>query len=244
MVGSASLGKCSCGGACAELMVNEGDETGFFGRVPGAFAYPLRRRGLAMLAAGVLLLFLVDLTLWIPLLGLIVLLVSTGYYLSFLMQNVADTAGGRAEEGPEWPSVQDLGDDTVRPFFRFVALVVLSFGPALAALIFGAPGGVQAGLLVLGLIYAPMAFMGVSVFRTVAALDPRLVVPSILRIPGQYLVAALLVLGLYAIAHVIPTEGNLVAITVGRFAALYLAVVETRILGLLYRANQDVLGWF
>jgi ABC-type sulfate transport system permease subunit len=127
--------------------------------------------------------------------------------------------------------------------------------PALAVSLFVAhdnpwagPGKVAATLF--GCACFPMAFLAVSMFDSVAALNPLLIFPSILRIPLQYVVTVLLLAGVLALRwkgeafleRLLPLP-FLVRIVYG-FAGLYLLTVEMRILGLLYLANKDRLGWF
>ena len=95
-----------------------------------------------------------------------------------------------------------------------------------------------------------MAFMAVSVSDSMAAANPLLVIPSILRIPLQYLLTVLLLGSVLALRwageafleSLLPMP-FLAGIILG-FVSLYLFTVEMRILGLLYLANQDRLGWF
>ena len=111
-------------------------------------------------------------------------------------------------------------------------------GPALVAAI------------LFGCVCFPMAFLAVSMFDSVAAVNPLLVIPSILRIPLQYLLTVLLLGGVLALRwageafleNLLPIP-ILAGIVLG-FAGLYLLTVEMRILGLLYLANKDRLGWF
>jgi hypothetical protein len=109
-------------------------------------------------------------------------------------------------------------------------------------------------MILIGCIYFPMAFTAVAMFDSVAAVNPLLVVPSIMKIAGSYFLtiaifAAVLVLQWLA-DTVLPAVlqvgfgGRILFWIVSNFVGLYLLVVEVRILGLLYRARQEELGWF
>jgi hypothetical protein len=127
-------------------------------------------------------------------------------------------------------------------------------------------------LFALGCLYFPMAFLAVAVLDTVAAANPLQVVPSIFRVPLEYLVAVIAlagVLGMYALGNVVllelfPRESVIHPMLVRRGAAspsiaqmlemfavrafwglasLYLLSVAMRILGLLYVTRKEKLGW-
>ncbi len=80
-------------------------------------------------------------------------------------------------------------------------------------------------------------------------MNPLLVIPSILKIFPAYLVACLFlglivgvkVLGQFLLGLIpVPFVPNLI---VG-FLSLYFLTVQMRVLGLMYHANREHLGWF
>lgn len=89
--------------------------------------------------------------------------------------------------------------------------------------------------------------LGMAMFDNMAALDPRLVIPSILRVPGAYLVVCAIFFGTFAASSLgdswLFARMRLVSLTLGQFLAIYLAMVATRVLGLLYFTNRDRLNW-
>lgn len=98
--------------------------------------------------------------------------------------------------------------------------------------------------LVLGGAVFPMAFLAVTMFDTLGALNPLLIVPSILKVPLAYLVT-LAMFGAIFVANwaaftllsmVLPIP--IVPEIIGSFADLYLTAVEMRILGLLYLSQH------
>src|SRR5205807_3578868 len=106
--------------------------------------------------------------------------------------------------------------------------------------------------LIFGCLYFPMAFLAVAIKDTVMAANPLVVVPSILRVPVEYLVTAILAVGVFASRW----AGDAVSTLMGQrslmttsmsemflmfglralwaFVSVYLLTVTTRILGLLY----------
>jgi hypothetical protein len=146
-------------------------------------------------------------------------------------------------------------DDLLAPFLQFLGTVAACFLPVVAVSLFVPrdhpwAGPALAAAILYGCVCFPMALLAVSVFDSVAAVNPLLVIPSILRIPLQYLLTVLLLGGVLALRwtgeafleNLLPIP-ILVRIVFG-FAGLYLLTVEMRILGLLYLANKDRLGWF
>ena len=94
-----------------------------------------------------------------------------------------------------------------------------------------------------------MAFLLVSMFDSLAALNPLMILPSIAKVPFEYLVtiaifAAVVVArwaGNWALTQVLP---GLLASFLSAFVSLYLVTVGMRVLGLLYRCCSARLGWF
>jgi hypothetical protein len=104
--------------------------------------------------------------------------------------------------------------------------------------------------LVLGCVLFPMAFLAVTLFDSLTALNPLLLVVSILKIPSAYLFAVLILLtgvGVSWLGDLFLTKLMPIPILPGivsQFVGLYLATVEMRVLGLLYWTKQGELGWF
>jgi len=103
---------------------------------------------------------------------------------------------------------------------------------------------------VFGCVYFPMAFTAVAMADSVVAVNPLVVIPSIMKVLGQYLLTVV-VLGLILLIRwllfrlletILPIP--LLPTVITSLLGLYLLVVEMRILGLLYRTNKDRLGWY
>ncbi len=95
-----------------------------------------------------------------------------------------------------------------------------------------------------------MGMLALSMFDTLAALNPIALTASFLRVPLQYLVAAAAfeaVLLLYwfaegAVQGLVPVP--FVPSLISSFLNLYVLSVAMRILGLLYACNRERFGWF
>lgn len=236
-------------------------ETGFFGRLPGAFIYPFKGSGLLVLiAATVVFAVLAQLS---GLFALLLKLAAIGYLYTF-MQNIIHATAAEEKEMPDMPGFDDL----FAACFRFIATVVLCFGLPVGLGIAKAFFEVEIapalilGAVVLGCLYFPMAFLAVAMKDDLMAANPLVVVPAMLKAPVEYLVTALLLSGVFALRF----AGDLVSRTAGGIAfstrdistvlfifagrafwslcSIYLLTVTMRILGLLYVAKKRQFGWF
>jgi len=228
-----------------------------------AFAYPLRGSGWMLILGGTSLLVLVDLALsfagFAGILGLLAMLILSlfggGYIFSYLKSVILTSAQG-SDEMPDWPDFNDWGTDVILPFFQCLGLLTFCFGPTLGLLVYaGLQGNSQLaigaiGLGLLGVGYFPMAMLGVSMFDGLVGLSPAVVAPSIVIVLGHYVVAtAVLVTISTAGAALVVLMEWLVPVPVvsgllGYPVFFYAIVVESRILGVLYRTNEPRLGWF
>lgn len=94
-----------------------------------------------------------------------------------------------------------------------------------------------------------MAFLGVAVFSSLAAVNPILIVPSVLKVPLQYFLTCVLLGFVLAVRWagdgiltlLIPIP--IVPDVISGFVGLYFLTVQCRILGLLYYCNHNRLAW-
>jgi hypothetical protein len=256
----------ACGVECAPLGAPPArvvpQAQSFAGRLGGAFLYPFKGNGVILLASGTIFYAILNAASFFAqfagIFGMAVVLLLTvfgaGYLICYLRRILTSSAIGQ-EEMPDWPDVSEFSEEILAPFLQLLGTVLACFLPALAVSLFvphGHPwaGPALAAAMLYGCVCFPMAFLAVSVFDSVAAVNPLLVIPSILRIPLQYLLTVLLLGGVLALRwagealldNLLPIP-FLTRILLG-FAGLYLLTVEMRILGLLYLANKDRLGWF
>ncbi len=254
-----------CGSECVSLALRSpARPLNFFAAVLPAFKYPFIGDGLMLLLGGTFFFGFLDAANYISrhafLYGMRALTVRAvvftfilgiGYLFAYLKNVIAATAAGD-QRMPDWPEFSEWQADIVSPMFQFVMIAVLSFGPALALHLWfeGDYPWLVALVALLGCFYFPMAFLGVAMFDTLAALNPLFIVGSIVRIPREYLVAALVFTGILALrwlsesglARLLPVP--LVPALVADLLGLCLLIVEARILGLLYRSRGTALGWF
>ena len=158
---------------------------------------------------------------------------------------------------PDWPEFTDFGS-VASPFFQLLGTVIFSFSPAIALTIYaltateGGPwlGWTTTAAIIFGCLYFPMAFLAVAMYDSVGAVNPLLIIPTILKIPLEYLVTV----GLFAIILLVRWLGNkllpgilpvpVLPSLLSNLLGLYLLTVEMRILGLLYWTKKREFGWF
>ena len=170
-------------------------------------AMPLRILGLTLLfPAAVALGFLLPVFVGEQLTSLLQytpVLIALGLFLAYAQKILLHSAGG--EEDPP-----DLFDDAftmlaagTQGFVRIGALCVLFIGPSILAFSLGLPIGLQAVLIVAGLVYLPMAILGVTVLNSWEAIAPRTVGRGIaVDLPG-YLKLSLI----FGLAVSLPATG-------------------------------------
>jgi hypothetical protein len=257
----------ACGVECSMLepaQAQAAPDRSFFSQACGAFAYPLKGDGVILLICGGFLFLLIDgaafLARFAFIYGLIALIFLTVFgvgYLTRFLQNIVVTSARGENEIPDWPDLTDYSSEVTTPFFQMLGIVVFCFAPAIGLTIYAIFSGGGAWLgwattasIFFGAIYFPMAFTAVAMFDSLGAVNPLLIIPSILKIPKEYALAiALFVvililrwLGekvlpeLLGIPYILPS-------IIANFFGLYLLAVEMRILGLLCRTKKDELGW-
>jgi hypothetical protein len=236
----------------------------FFEETRNAFKYPVLGDGLFLLFGGSFFFGFLDVANYVSRHGfqyglrammmrvtIFTFIFGTGYLFSYLKKIIASTAAGDRNM-PDWPEFSEWHGDIVAPMFQFLLLTVLCFGPALAVYVWSEgdyPWLVWLAALV-GAIYFPMAFLGIAIFDSLAALNPKFVVGSILRVPREYTIAVAVFCGSIAIRQVLEfVLGKLLKIPlaptlIADLIMIYLLMVEARILGVLYFSEQHTLGWF
>ncbi len=257
-----------CGGECnwlsAWLLRPQQEERSFYQLLPGAFLYPFQGDGIILMIVGTLFYVFVEFVAKAPafaIIGkgavLVIFVFAYGYLFAYQMRIIASTIDGR-EEMPDWPDFMGM-EDVGRPFVQVLVTVLVcvlpgamslfvfkeqDWGPALAVAFF-----------CLGALYLPMAFLAISLFDALEVLNPLFIFPSILRVLREYMVAfgvlaASVLLNIiidFLLERFVPTNDLAILMLSGLFSGFvgfYLLTVEMRILGILYRTQQDELGWF
>jgi hypothetical protein len=240
---------------------------GFFMRVPGAFVYPFRGFGVAVLLIAVAVFGGMDYLLNMGILGgpFGWVIRASVYGLLFLfMQNIIYTTTSDETEALGFPDASGLFGAA----FTLGATVLVSFGLAIGlfvATVFfdvAIPPVAIGGAVILGCLYFPMAFLVVAMKDTVVAANPLIVIPSIMKIPFQYLIASILLMSVFGVrklGDILSSAASHVTLStrarteflmsvgmqaIMSFVGIYLLTVSIRILGLLYNANKEKLGWF
>ena len=234
---------------------------GFFARLPEAAIYPFKGSGLLVLIAATLVFAGLDAVSGGWLFSLIKIM-AVGYLYSF-MQNIIHATAAEEAEMPELPGFDDL----FAACFRFVATILLCFGPPIALLVatlFEVPIPMSAIIVtaVLGCLYFPMAFLAVAMKDNIMAANPLVVIPAILKVPGEYLIAAILLTGVFGLRLLGDSlSGEMESVSlrtrkmstlfmsfgvraIWSFASVYLLTISMRILGLLYVTKKHKFGWF
>src|ERR1051325_10851123 len=100
---------------------------------------------------------------------------ATGYLMAYMMKIITSTTQGE-KAMPDWPDFTDWSDVS-GPLFQAIGTVLACMAPALLILFFvddyKIPLFLIAGLI--GGIYLPMAFLAVTMFDSLAAINPMLV---------------------------------------------------------------------
>ncbi len=244
--------------------------------LPDAFVYPFRGSGVLVLIVAAIIFAALN---WlsggtryglIPVTfgwTLLFSMMAVGYFFAYMQTILHSTAAGD-KEMPPLPSMADFWSDIMVPCFQLIGLMIVCFGPAIAVAIWMVVGE-QSSLVpaliaavAFGCLYFPMAFLSVAMLDTIFGVNPIQVIPSILKVPLQYLVTIILlglVFGMRSMGdEMLPmlfprglsthNMSKLFAFLALKafwgVGSLYLLTVSMRLLGLLYFTNKEKLGWF
>ncbi len=221
-----------------------------------ALAYPFRGDGIIILIAGTLFFSLLGMgsMVLVRFTGLVGLFCS-GYLLITLREIVQASAMGE-DKIPAWPTFNPATwvMDFLRPCLNLAGTIFVCLGPGAILLYYNAwsPDSTRAGLaialLIGGAAYLPMALLAVAMTSSLVGLDPRVVIPSIAAIPFRYagallLFAGILVLNLLAQLLVANARLGILSALLNGFFSLYFAVVQARVLGLIYYTSRHRFRW-
>ncbi|MDB6122265.1 MAG: domain containing protein [Pedosphaera sp.] len=254
-----------CGAEC--LPVNplllkpkdEDEDKTFFALLPKAFKYPFQGDGWILMVTGTIFYLFVDFIAHAKAFGglfvLAAVLVTTifafGYLFSYMTRIILTTADG-AKQMPDWPDFLSWGDVMV-PMFQLVVILAACFSPMLIISLISIENPWMMNFilpaLVLGCLYLPMGMLAVALADTVLALNPLVLVPSMLLVYREYIVACgvlFVILLVQGAINFTLSKLNLFIIPglIGGAFGWYFLTVEMRILGLLYRTKKQELGWF
>ena len=226
------------------------EEKPFFPEIFKAFLYPIREGGIWIVIIGGIFFWVAQLIAAMSLFGLLMTIFISGYFSAYMIKIINSSAFGHTKL-PDWPDFMDFFESILRPFFLVFVTSVVSFLPAVLYMFFmiprGAPPNVFYALIIFGLLYQPMGLLAVAIYNTITALNPLLVLPSILRILAEYIVTCVvLILLIYArqIASIfIVAFVPFVSMPIISILTLYFLAVQMRILGMIYYTSRERLGW-
>ena len=235
-----------------------GPSPGFLQQIPGAFGYPFKGEAYLYI---VIVVALGNVQLLLPgpfgLLALFLELVISCYLMLLWQQVVLSTIDGE-DQFPTFPHLTLDWRAQFTVFQRYVALVLVCFGPAIVCgVIPGASGWPRQVCFGLGCLYFPMAFLAFIITDSFAVLSLVFIVRSVARTLPAYLVLAVslgLIVGALPLItpptapanHSLFSSDNMVLLTelaIGSAVDLYLFFVWMRLLGLFYREYKDTLAW-
>ena len=245
-----------CGEECLPLdsldSFRNAPEQSFFDRLPGTFSFPFKGDGFTILLSGSMFLIGVGFLQGFMSIAAIALSVFVAGYFSAYMQTIIQGAAMGDEKPPHYPDFASFRNDILQPLLLWLGCCLVCFGPALAFRIYcHFYGAVENGpligwaLLGAGALYLPMALLAVGLHESLAAINPLLVITSILRVPVEYAVCCIVLGAVFALIEAaqllnfIPIAGQFLSGILG----LYVLMVESRILGLLFRTKRKQLGW-
>ena len=211
-----------------------------------ALTYPLRGSGKYMLLWGAVLSVIASIAGFAPLFGFFAALFISGYFCATYFTIVETTAVGQSE-APQFPDVSNILEDLLWPLFKVVIVFILCSLPHLAYLLTtGNNDALATFLLVLGLIYFPMAILAVIVLGYLGAMNPMIVIPSIFRAGGSYLLAVIFLGLIYflqaTVAEALGGYFIIGGLVMGLFG-MYVMMASARTLGKVYQDRNETLGW-
>ncbi|MBI3874841.1 MAG: hypothetical protein HY300_02525, partial [Verrucomicrobia bacterium] len=249
-----------CSGKCVTLdewKKTEGEKLAresmtFRARLPGVFKYPFSKGGALLLIVGTILYLFLD---FAAMFSWKLAILAGGYLFAYMQKIVCASAFGE-EHLPDWPEFGEWWEDIARPFFMLVWTFVVSFGPAFGYMIYNVASDSEMMLAVLfplfalGFLYFPMALLAVAMSNSFLAVNPLVVLPAITRLNLEYVAATAVFFGLVLARYLCETLLHrfvpvpILPTLVSGFLALYFLSAEMRLLGLMYYANRERLGWY
>jgi hypothetical protein len=213
------------------------------GRVPDAVVYPLRGTGRGALLGGSILIGVV--LVGFPRHGLLIWCFLLPYLYAYAVRIVNATAKGDPDP-PHWPEVRVWEDEGFRSH-GLLALVGVHV-PVFACLaLWPSFPGAALALGFLSVLYVPMAWLAIAMFRTAEALNPLFIGRAVLKAPLDYAVLCMFVALLWWLDTLVHSYLRDAVAIAGPFLAaacwLYGLVMTARLLGEFYWLNRAALAW-
>jgi hypothetical protein len=258
-VGAKIVKTCrSCGVECVPVQFERPPAKSFYAGLPGAFVYPFKGAGIIILICATVAFSAMDFV------GSIFIKIALYGFVFLFMQNIIHTTTSDEEETLGFPDMSSLGGAAFQlgatimaSFWLPITLVLLKFFEVVDI-----PVEAIIASVILSGIYFPMAFLAVAMKDSVAAANPLVVIPSIMKAPVQYMITAMLLLAVFGIRRlggILSSGAGSVSMTTKDMSVFFLSIgfkglwalvnvylltVTMRILGLFYNSSKDKLGWF
>ncbi len=210
------------------------------------FVYPFRGNGISMLITGAVLIVISMVAGLGGIFGSLASLFLAGYFCATYFSIVESTAVGR-QEAPMFPDVSNVMEDLIGPFLKILGVMLISFMPAI---VYGFTTGkmdvIYEILLLVGIIYLPMAILAMIVLGNMSVASPFTVIPSIIRAGGSYWLVVVLLVVVYGLERFLENMLSgyfIVGPLIMGLIGMYVLMVSARALGVLYRKKADKLEW-
>ena len=190
--------------------------------------------------------------------GLLAVIIITGWVCAFLL-NVVVTAASGEQRIPDLGLTEGFAGGVVVPLLKFVAAGLLSFGPMIAYwAVVSYRGGtpddaISALLLGLAVFLWPIVVLMVAVGGVGGFARPDLIVITIARTIIPYIVTVLLTTvatavagaaaGLIAVSGSLFPKSGVALVVVKDVVGLYMSVVAMRVVGLYYHHFKHRFAW-
>lgn len=213
-----------------------------------ALTYPIRGSGKWIWLTCAVLSIAADLVMFAPLIGFFAWILISAYFCAIYIDLIQSTATG-GKEAPHFPEVSNIMTEVIWPWAQVILVFLLSFSPLIFyPMIFGAPNIlIEYALIAFGCTYFPMAMLAAVVCGSLRAAGPLRVIPSIFRAGGVYILAVLLLVGVYiAELQLLEMQGGgmIHSALIMAFTGPYVFMANARILGIIWRERREELGWF
>ena len=220
---------------------------GFFSRIPGCFAYPVKHGGLMRLIFGAVVLWVGALAAMYGARGLILTGPILGYFATYLL-DIANESGDGKDEIPNWPSFDFELAANFTMLNLTILLSVLPVGLYLAAMYFySLPFEYLIIPIYFSAFFLPMAMIRVCMIQSLEGVLPLPVLTSICKVPTAYFGLCLVMTALLLIQVVVVVLCGLIpyaGMFLNALVSFYFMILSMRVLGLFYFIQRERLDWF
>lgn len=210
------------------------------------FIYPFRGNGVSMLITGAVLSLIATVAGFGGIFGALASLFFAGYFCATYFSIVETSAVGH-KEAPMFPDVSNVMEDLIFPFLKMLVIIAISFLPAIVYVFStGKSDGIYEILVLLGIVYLPMAALAVIVLGNLSVASPLTVIPSIINAGGSYWIVILLLFVVYGLERILGEALSgipIVSAIIMGLVGMYVLMVSARALGCLYQKKSEKLAW-